>query len=115
MNFMSAPEVAQQAEECEGILRGTPRLNNLLHNLDFVESVMSKLKTIFGDIDFPLDLALNQISAILRGHDNIKSIIKDECGDLSHLPIYSFFLFYCSIVVYVEHIRITKLPITRGA
>lgn len=104
---MSAPDIASIIEICDKRLGGTRRLNNLLHNADFVQKKMSQVNYVFSESSKPppLALVLNQIATLLRADTAIREIIAKECGPLQEQAYYPHFLFYCSIIVYVEYVR----------
>lgn len=103
---MSFLDIKVRLSQCCDIVDETPRLNDLLHNAEFVANKMKQVLYVFGEVS--LGLTLNALSSVLQGDKSIISIIKEECGE--DLPsddkVFPFLMLYCSIVVFTEYIKI---------
>jgi len=103
---MSVLDIQGRLRECSDIVGKTPRLNDLLHNAEFV---VNKMKQVFSLFKEPsLALVLNLLSTILQGDENIIRILKEECGEdlISDDAVFPFLLLYCSFITFTEYIKI---------
>lgn len=104
---MSYSDFLERLRECGDIVDDIRRLNDLLHNAEFV---VNKMKKVFYCIKEPsLALTLDFLRVSLEGDKNIATIFKEECGEeIIHDPIFPFLLLYCSIILFAEYEKIQR-------
>jgi len=109
---MSPLDIGSAVDRCIRLLQGTPILYKTLTKPEFVSGKLDKiqeLSELLGNPSPPLRLVFHQLYSFLLEDEEIRRIIRKDCNRAEQdNDFFPFFLFFCSVVVYVEHIKLGK-------
>jgi len=101
-------DIGTAIDRCERTIVETPRLLSLLHNPDRISTTMGIVKDFVRLLgkNPSLGIILRQLNTILLDDDELRTVLKTECKVEDDSELFPFFMFFCTIIIYTEYIRL---------
>ena len=110
-----AIDIIEEIISAQKRLAKIPDLHNLLKNPDYIDGLFDRIKGGFPNKNPPLWLILGQIDLFLKHDSSIETILISECGaNFIGSEKYSYFIFTCSLFVYIEYVKLQNTENERG-
>jgi len=109
-------DITSTLSKCEEMLVENKTLSRQLLHPDFVST---KMNTVQGLEDvlgrkLSLGMVLDALYGDLVRDKTIKKILEKDTTVKNDADFYSFFMFFCAVLIYTEHIVLARKSITEG-